>query len=515
MIAAQSAAEGFAVGRILRLDGRRGGTSVAGSRQVPLRDAIERVRADLGRLAGNLPRAEAELFEPEARILEEVASRLLAREAGVDLRDAIIAETSCGCTDLVLDLRMRLLHALEGSSGADLSAAVAQYGRELVVVIDLVTPTIVASLPREVVAVIGVLQSAGPRRDAGRNSHAAILARSRGLPMAYVTADSLGSVPNGSWIVVEAGGEHASLHLEPDEASLAEARERQLRDAMERLRNDVGPDPLAHLGVEMRVNVASPQDDIPAAADGVGLVRTEMMFADRLTPPGESEQLDALLLIAAKARGRPIVVRLFDAGGDKPLPWLGGASDPSRGIRRLMAHPDVLSTQLRSLARASERADVRVLLPFVLTPGDVDAVRRCAAPILRIGAMIESPDAVDAAEAIASAADFVSIGTNDLTATTLGLDRTASAPELHPRVLALVRRAADAAHARGRRATICGEMAADERGARIAVGLGADVLSVSPARLTSVRRALSRSTALDCREEAEAAVARPMLKVAT
>jgi phosphoenolpyruvate-protein kinase (PTS system EI component) len=230
------------------------------------------------------------------------------------------------------------------------------------------------------------------------------------------------------------------------------------------------------------------------------------MFAGRRTAPSESEQLAALLVLGAKARGRPIVVRLFDAGGDKPVPWLGEPSDPSRGIGRLLKHPEVLATQLRALARARERADVRVLLPFVRAADEVKAVRRVAGPTLQIGAMIESPDAVDAVDAIASAADFVSIGTNDLTATTLGLDRGADAPSSHPRVLALVGRTIAAAHARGRKVAVCGEMAGDPQGARVAVGLGADALSVAPARLALVRRELGRAVLERCRAEALATI---------
>jgi phosphoenolpyruvate-protein kinase (PTS system EI component) len=505
----RAVAEGFAVGRSIRVESTGGGAPFPdGAPRVSLRDAIDRVRSDLQQLVRTLPPAEAELFEPEARILEELASRLLSREGTDVLRDAVVAETSCGCSDLVIDLRVRLLNALEGSSAADLAAAAARYGGDLVVLTDLVTPTMVASLPRDVVAVISVVDGSTPaRRDIGRNSHAAILARGRGLPLVYTTSTVLASVPSESWVVVEASETSAVVCVEPDEASLAAARDRQRDRAMQRLPSDDGRESLAHLGVELRVNVASPHDDIPSAADGVGLVRTEMMFAGRSTAPSESEQLAALLLVTSKARGRPVVVRLFDAGGDKPLAWLGGGADPSRGVGRLLAYPEILATQLRALARAREHADVRLLLPFVRTPAEVSAIRRLAEPTLQIGAMIESPDAVEAVASIALAADFLSIGTNDLTACALGLERTADAPKNDPRVLTLVRRVITTARACGLTTTICGEMAGDEQGARHAVGLGADVLSVAPVRLAAIRRALSRTTLESCRAEAEATIA--------
>ena len=183
---------------------------------------------------------------------------------------------------------------------------------------------------------------------------------------------------------------------------------------------------------------------------------------------------------------------------------IGGDTGSSRGIARLLAHPHVLATQLRAIARAREHADVRVLLPFVQSADEVTAVRSRAASTLLLGAMIESPDGVNAIASIASAADFISIGTNGLTAETLGLAREMNQPMVDRRVLALVLRGIAGAHAAARKATICGEMAGDERGARIAVGLGVDALSVAPARVLVVRGALARTTLEACRAEAHA-----------
>jgi len=509
LLAAHSAADGFAIGRSLRFPrGDAGAAALGGNgRGLALHEAVARVRCDLEQLLLGLPSDEAQLFEPETYILDEIEPRLLARDAaGQSREDAVIAETSCGCTDLVIDLRMRLLSALEGSSG-EVRSLTSHYDDDVVLVTDLVTPSLVASLPRQVCGLIAALDApTGTRRDVGRTSHAAILARGRSLPIAYVSPHDSSSIPNGAWLVIDARADVARVWVDPDEDFLTAARLSSEANARARLLMDVSREPLDHLGVEVRVNVASPHDDIPASADGVGLVRTEMTFAGRLTAPSESEQLAALLLIGAKARGRPVIVRLFDAGADKPLAWLGGATDPSRGIGRLLAHPHVLATQLRALARAREHADVRVLLPFVRSADDVNAVRNRAAATLRLGAMVESPDAVETIESIAASADFVSIGTNDLTATTLGLERTMEAPMTHPRVLALVRRAIAGSHARGRKVTVCGEMAGDERGARMAIGLGADALSVAPARLAVVRRALGRATLESCRAEALAAI---------
>lgn len=501
VLGGSSAAEGFAVGRAIRLS-HPGRSRAPAATPLALRDAVARVRADLEQLLARLPAEEAELFAPEVHILDEIEPKLFAREAsGQSLERAIFEETDCGCTDLVIDLRERLLDAVEGSSSAPLSGPAAHHEADLVLLADQVTPSIVAFLPRQVVAVVAALDAPlSSRRDVGRNSHAALLARGRGLPVAYVTPEQLSSIPGSAWLVVDSTEEDARISVDPSPVIL-EAALRRL-EARERARQHATRRPLDHLGIALRVNVGSAHDEIPAAADGVGLVRTEMTFSGSTRAPTEDEQLAAIMRIAAKAGGAPVVVRLFDAGGDKPLAWLGGEAGSSRGIGRLLAYPEVLATQLRALARARERADVRALLPFVESAEEVNAVRRLAVSTLPVGAMIESPAGVDAIASIASASDFISVGTNDLTAEALHIDRSRDLPLADPRVLALVLRAIDGAHAAGRQATICGEMAADERGARLVVGLGADVLSVAPARAPPIRAALARTTLASCRAEA-------------
>lgn len=508
LLEAHAAAEGFAVGRSLRFPRANTTTTLPGSETgLVMRGAVAHVRRDLERLLAMLPPYEAQLFEPEVYILEELEARLLAREAaGESHEEAVIAETSCGCTDLVIDVRMRLLCALEGLS-SEVHALMANRDDELVIVTELVTPSLVASLPRHVRGVVAVLDGPiGGRRDLGRSSHAAILARGRGLPIVFVSRQDAASIVDSAWLVIEARGDTARVWIDPEEGFLTAARRRHDANARACHGLDAPCEPLEHLGLDVRVNVSSANDEIPTPASGVGLVRTEMLFAGRLSAPTESEQLAALLLIGEKARGGPVIVRLFDAGDDKPLAWLGGTSTTSRGIGRLLANAEVLATQLRALARAREHADVRVLLPFVRSADEVNAVRARASANLQLGAMIESPDAVDAIESIASAADFISIGTNDLTATALGLDRETEAPMADPRVLLLVRRAIAGSHACGRKVTICGEMAGDERGARIAIGLGADALSVAPARWTAVLDAFGGATLESCRAEAQAAI---------
>ncbi|HEY3593479.1 MAG TPA: putative PEP-binding protein, partial [Polyangiaceae bacterium] len=228
-----------------------------------------------------------------------------------------------------------------------------------------------------------------------------------------------------------------------------------------------------------------------------GLVRTELFFSGRAHAPGVEDQLAALALVAGKAGGAPVVARLFDAGGDKPIRWLKppGDAPQARGFDLLRRYGDVLAAQISVFARARALADVRLLIPLVSRAEEVEWVRHMAPAGLPVGAMIESPDAVSAAHEIAAVADFVCIGTNDLTAFVRGEDRArAMAAPLDPRVLSMVSGVVHAAHAQGRAVTVCGEIAGDPDAAAVLVGLGVDAVSVAPSRVAAIKGALLSAT---------------------
>jgi phosphoenolpyruvate-protein kinase (PTS system EI component) len=201
-------------------------------------------------------------------------------------------------------------------------------------------------------------------------------------------------------------------------------------------------------------------------------------------------------------------VRLFDAGGDKPLGWLpapAGASH-ARGVELLFAHPEVLEAQLRAIVRAAEHVNMRVLLPLVRGGDDVERVRARSHGGIAIGAMVETPEAVDRIDEIAAVADFICIGTNDLFAMVTGQDRSRATLSLDPRALAMVERVIVAAHAHARRVCVCGEIAGDPHGAKVLVGLGVDAISVATARFAKVKLSLHEVTVNDCRGIARAAM---------
>jgi phosphoenolpyruvate-protein kinase (PTS system EI component) len=263
--------------------------------------------------------------------------------------------------------------------------------------------------------------------------------------------------------------------------------------------------PLDHLGIEVLANVGSLHQRVPSSAEGIGLLRTELLFSDRESAPSEAEQFGTLCAITAAAPRSRVVVRLFDAGDDKPLPWLQATTDSPRGIALLAHHPEVLDTQLRAIKRASGHGDLRVLVPYVERASEVLDVRARLRAALPVGAQIETRAGVERLDEIARVSDFISIGTNDLAASVAGDDRANAGLPFDPRVLDLVTQIIDAARRHRRVLTVCGEMAGDAHGARILVGLGVHALSVAPARIAPVKLSLRQTTLDDCRAIARVA----------
>jgi phosphoenolpyruvate-protein kinase (PTS system EI component) len=238
-------------------------------------------------------------------------------------------------------------------------------------------------------------------------------------------------------------------------------------------------------------------------AEGVGLVRTELAFLGSAAWPSEDEHYEALSPVLALLQGRVATVRTLDFGADKTPPFLVGSG--GRGIALMLEHEDALTAQLAAIMRAGEGTQLRIMLPLVESPPQLVAarrlLRRAAAsgghPLPQLGAMIETPVGATRSSELALAADFFSIGTNDLVATTLGLDRAdplaSPLSAADPAVVALIRRTVRSAHAVGITVEICGEAAGEPELTPLLVGLGVDELSVSPARLDAIRDAVRRS----------------------
>jgi phosphocarrier protein FPr len=505
-----SVVDGIAIGRAVRGESDPPPSRVARTveaEHVRLARALRQARDGVEELIRFLSPAEADLFLPEIEILEELGPLMSRRvNGGSTAEEAVYDATSPVSTDLLLDARARLLDGL-GNHQRSVETRLESRAGDRVLVTESLTPSVVAVLPVRVVGIVAAFDGTG---QTGREptSHAVILARGRRIPLALVPPRVVLAIADDDMLVVDTTGRAASLWLTPDESVVAEARRRFEELLAVRAEEEVSvAAPLAHLGLEVHVNVGSIHERIPTSTEGIGLLRTELLFSAHTLAPSEAEQLDALRVIAGRVAPAPVVVRLFDAGGDKPLEWLQapGSSPLARGIGLLFMHPEILDAQLRVLTRMAEHVDVRVLLPLVRCAGDVERIRALSDGRLSVGAMIETPEAVDHIDEIAAASDFLSIGTNDLFAIVSGQDR-AHAPSLDARGLRMIERVIEVAHSRGRKVSVCGEMAGDPQGARILVGLGIDAISVTTARFAKVKLSLREVSTDDCRGVARAAL---------
>ena len=492
--------DGIAIGRAVVWASdpeSRGAPGTAEQERSRLARAIVRATRGVEDLIGLLGPAEAELFVPEVAILAELGPLLHARvEGGATAEEAIHEATSQVTTDLLLDARSRLLEGL-GHDPRSVASLLEGRDGDRVLVAESLTPSLVAMLPARVVGILAA-SNGTPQSGGEYNSHAVILARGRGIPLAFVRSNVVFAIADDDTLVVDTTGDVASVWVGPSASTLANAERRRDEWALERTEEESrnANATLARLGVEVHVNIGSIHERPPSSADGIGLLRTELVFAGHARAPSEMEQFAALRAIAAPIGSAPVVVRLFDAGGDKPLEWLPAPADAShaRGVELLFTHPEVLEAQLRAIVRAAEHVNVRALLPLVRGADDVERVRAKSHGRIAIGAMIETPEAVDRIDEIAAVADFICVGTNDLFAMVTGQDRSSATLSLDPRALRMVERVIVAAHAHVRKVCVCGEIAGDPHGARVLVGMGVDAISVATARFAKVKLSLHEVT---------------------
>lgn len=465
--------------------------------------ALARVAADLRDLARKATPEGAEVLEAQAMMASDP---MLADEVARLTDDGAPAPRAIS---VALDHYARQLAA----SGGYLAARVADLedikrrgvaaclgvalpglphpGHPYVLVAHDLAPADTVCLDGNVLALITV--------EGGPTSHTAILARAMGIP-AIVGCAGAFSLDDGSLVTVDAArGLVLPGESHVDSVPLVQAE---------------GPGRTADgHPVLLQANIGS-FDDISAAveagAEGVGLLRTEFLDAYR-------EVFDAFA-------GRRVIVRVFDAGGDKPLPGLSRFEEPNpalgvRGVRALRAHPSILDGQLDSIADAAAftDADVWVMAPMVSEAEEAAwfAERVAAHGLRTAGVMIEVPSAAIMAGEILSTVDFASIGTNDLAQFTLAADRQLGAlarwqDPAHPAVLRLIALVCQAGAAQHKPVSVCGEAAADPRLACILVGLGVTGLSMAPAALAAVRDELAQYTLDECREMAEAALRGPL-----
>ncbi|MBI5161107.1 MAG: phosphoenolpyruvate--protein phosphotransferase [Micrococcales bacterium] len=359
--------------------------------------------------------------------------------------------------------------------------------------------------------------------DGGPTSHTAILARSKSIP-AIVGATGVLDLADGTALVLDA--EAGVVTVAPSAEQIAEAQ-RRIAERAAQAAAPITDGALADgTKVPLLANVGSPADGAEAVAlgaEGVGLFRTEFLFLGENDAPSVESQQTQYTELLRHFPGKKVVVRVLDAGADKPLAFLNDAHEENpalglRGLRALRASEQVLRDQLTALKGAQDAtdADLWVMAPMVADEHEtayfVDYARGLG--LHTVGVMAEVPSLAVLADQVLQVADFVSVGTNDLTQYTLAADRMLGSvasyqDPWHPAVLRLVKLLGDAGAATGKPVGICGEAAADPQLAVVLVGLGATTLSMTPAALADVRAELAAVTLGQARARAAAALAAP------
>jgi phosphocarrier protein FPr/phosphocarrier protein len=532
-----TAVPGFAVGRAARIERRdievnEQGTGIAHERS-ELERARSNVRLRLQRVrdAGGAARREiiaAHLeFLDDPGLNEGADERLAAgKSAGFAWRDAtrraIAALEALDDSRLreraddLLDVEAHVLLALAGEA----RPMHLPLPDQAVLLADDLLPSELTALDRT--RLVALALSGG-----GATSHVAILAAAMEIPMLIGLGPALRKIADGQTVIVDADGGKLQSAPKADAVTQARSAVAANRARTAALRAAAFAECRAHDGtrIEVFANLGSLADAVAAMADGAegcGLLRTEFLFIDRETAPPEDEQLEAYQSIAGALGGRPLILRMMDVGGDKPLRYLPLPREDNpalglRGVRTGLARPDLMRTQLRAALRVKPYGTLRLLIPMVTDAWEISSVRKVIEEIrhdlklperIVLGAMIETPAAALTAAAMLREADFLSIGSNDLTQYALAMDRghaelARRTDALHPAVLQLIAAAGAAADAAGKLVAVCGGVAADRTAVPILLGLGVRELSVVPAVIPGLKRHIGSLKIADCQELAK------------
>ncbi len=500
---------------------------------------------DHGKATGRIFRAHEELLRDPA-LEERVRERIVKDKEPVERAIHATIEEYVGLLRArpsqhvrekvhdFYDVRSNLLRALGlGEPRAPSQRLLAQGANAagatgVVVLAEMLTPAETAHLdPTHVVAIV--------TEHGSETSHASILARSLGIPAVVAIPELVATVAAGERLLVD--GDNGFVFRDPDATVEGEYRKRseaakEAEYVIERELEKRAPSGPTVQGVQLLANVGLPAE-LGAAkargANGIGLLRTEFFFLQQSSWPTVKEQVSFYRRAFKQAPAGPIVVRLLDAGGDKELPYMEARSEPNpilglRSVRFLLAEPSVCRTQVHALleAAAEESADVRILVPLVTTGWELTAVREIilevaakqGLPPRPLGMMVEAPSVLYQLDDLVPLADFVSLGTNDLTQYLLAVDRDNELVRhyyspYHPAVVRALAALQATLAGRGQSVSICGEMAGDPLGALALLAIGYRSLSVRPRAIPALR------TLIHCVHEGSFAPLRSQLTAAS
>jgi len=517
----RTASIGFAHGPFVRVDAATGDGRVAAApahEEGALRAALFSAGQQIATLAEAVGGDASQILEFQVALLEDdelldpvlaaIADGTPAHTAWSSALDAQIAGYNAAADEYLqarssdlADLRDRVLRILRGGDGE-----APKIPGGAVVCADDLPPSQFLEIDWSRGGGLALLRGSP-------TSHVAMLARARGIPMIV----QLGTIPGNAHTAL-LDGEGAVLELDPSAEQIRsfERRRDLLRKNRASARAILRRPTASWAGEKIRllINVQRVEDLAHADAqyaDGVGLMRTEFLLGGQAGLPDEETQYQAYDAVLRWAGKRPVTIRTFDAGGDKPVPGLtvDGEANPFlgvRGLRLCLVRPDIFSVQLRALARAAVRQNLKVMFPMVTTPGELEAARKLfveAVDNLRaegipsalpeIGIMVEVPAAGLAIEQFD--ASFFSIGSNDLAQYLTACDRTNGAlatliDPLQPAMLNLIRHIADYGRRAGRGVSLCGDMGGDPRCVPSLLACGLRELSVNPSALALVKETI-------------------------
>ncbi|MFW5748213.1 MAG: phosphoenolpyruvate--protein phosphotransferase [Chloroflexota bacterium] len=530
--------------------------------EIPVHPAAD-TEAEMQRFDTARAAARAELDALQTRVAEragaEEAEIFAAHAMLVDdptLADAVRQGVSSGQNiEAAVDAATRQIAAMFREMGDDLFAAraddIMDVGRRLlrilldvpdrsldaieipcVLVTSELTPSDTATLDTE--RVLGLAVAHG-----GVTSHAAILARTLGIPAVVALGDeAINQVKSGMMLALD--GATGDVIINPSNSTQSGYRQRQAKLAAraQKINSVVNQD--CHTADGRRVeiqanigNVESARDAVSKGAEGVGLLRTEFLYLDRATPPDEDEQITLYRDIFTAMGGRPVVVRTLDLGGDKPPSFMDFPQEDNpflgwRGARLYMEEQALFKTQMRAILRAAVGYQVQVMFPMIESVETLRAVMLLVQAVreeltakgilyaedVPLGIMVETPSAALSADLLAEDAAFFSIGSNDLTQYTLAADRdnprvASFFQPMNPALLRLVGQAITAAHAAGRKISMCGELAGMPLAIPILLGLGLDKFSMVPAAIAEAKWIISHLTTADAQTLAQEALRQP------
>ena len=423
----------------------------------------------------------------------------------------------------IKDIGDRLMRNMLGMNPRGLS----HISGEVILVAQDLAPSDTASLDKNVVK--GIVTAAG-----GPTSHAAIMARTLEIPAVMGVGDIESFVDGDKAVVL---GTDGIVEMNPSDADWAEYTNQAaaFQEELKRLRESANLEATTTDGhhVELFGNIGKAKDAknaLTMGAQGIGLYRTEFLYMENDELPAEDVQFEEYKKVAQDMKGKPVIIRTMDIGGDKELKCLDLPSEMNpflgyRAIRISLNRPDIFKVQLRALLRASAFGDIHIMYPMIASVEEVKQANamldECKEELtaegkefnkdIKVGIMIEVPAAAVISPILAKYVDFFSIGTNDLCQYTLAVDRMNEAigslyQPLHPGVLRLIKHVIDASHEQGKFTGMCGELASDPVATMILLGLGLDEFSMTASSIPIIKNILRSVSKAECEEVANKAL---------